>query len=215
MQYILYTYYRSSATAKVRGALHFKGLEFESRYIELTKGQNYTSEYAKINPSQTVPSLVLPDGQAITQSSAILEYIEEAHPSPPLLPSDHTQRAIVRSLVSIMACSIQPLSNSRTIKRVKAMEKNSDPSIWLRDAFKDGLVALEGIMIQYSGKYSVGDNITMADICLAPTIESAIRYGASLQSYPTIQGVFDRIKLHPAIEKADWRHQPDTPMDLQ
>jgi maleylpyruvate isomerase len=207
----LYTYFRSSAAFRVRIALNLKGLEYEPVFIHLAKGEHRRREYSGLYPQGLLPTLV--DGaQALSQSLAIIEYLEETHPAAPLLPKDAAGRARVRSLSLLIACEIHPLNNLRTLQYLKRELKQSEEQVngWYRHWIADGLSKLEAeLQSSFAGRFSHGDATTMADCCLVPQIFNAQRYQCDLAPYPTVMRVFGECMKLDAFDRAQPSRQPD------
>ncbi|SPO05397.1 related to maleylacetoacetate isomerase [Cephalotrichum gorgonifer] len=188
--FVLHTYFRSSCSARIRIALNLKELPYESVYVNLLSGQQSGSEYAKINPSRLVPTLQHVSAGApgdstdntvsIPQSMAILEYLDEAFPDKPsLLPpaSDPVGRATVRALANIIACDTQPVTNLRILLRVTKLGGSKED--WARELMCDGFAAYERLAAGTSGRFSYGDRITLADVCLVPAVWGHCGSGSS------------------------------------
>ena len=216
----LHGWYKSSCSARVRIALAFKNLDFTPIYVKYNDGQHHGNTYAAMNPSHSVPTLeIVPprgsgDAQYITQSIAAIEYFEEAYPlSTPLLPpvGDTLGRAHVRSLVQIIVSDIQPVTNTRVFKRVIAL--GQDEVAWGAEWHTRGLKAYEESIRSRAGKYSVGDVVTMADVCLAPMVWNAFKWQLTLEEYPTVKRVYENLMEIPAFSEAHWSKQPDCPSE--
>lgn len=208
----LYTYFRSSAAFRVRIALNLKGLAYEPQFVHLPKGEHRQPGYAKVNPQALVPTLVMDDGFRLAQSLAIIEYLDEAHPDPALLPKDARGRARVRALSLLVACEIHPLNNLRTLQYLKRQLNQNEEQVnsWYRHWIADGLGKLEsGLATPETGRFSHGDIPTMADCCLVPQIFNARRYHCELAPYPTLMRVFDECMKLDAFERAQPSRQPD------
>ena len=207
----LYTYFRSSAAFRVRIALNLKGLAYEPAFVHLAKGEHRKPEYAAVNPQGLVPALEV-DGRLLTQSLAILEYLEETHPQPPLLPRDAFGRARVRSLSLLIACEIHPLNNLRTLRHLKQALGQSDEQVnaWYRHWIADGLAKLEAeLRAPATGRFCHGEVPGMADCCLVPQIFNARRYQCDLTPYPAVMRVFDACLQLDAFARAQPDKQPD------
>ena len=206
----LYTFFRSSAAFRVRIALGLKGLAYEPAFVHLAKGEHHNLEYIAHNPQQLVPALE-DGGRLLTQSLAIIEYLEETHPSPPLLPRVSFERARVRSLSLLVACEIHPLNNLRTLTylRKNLGQDETQVSAWYRYWIADGLAKLEAELAGKAGRFSHGDTPTMADCCLVPQIFNAKRYDCDLGPYKTVMRVFDECMKLDAFERAQPSRQPD------
>lgn len=222
-EFELHSFFRSTATARVRTAAKIKGIPLRLIYINLRKGEQFTDEFGSLNPNRTVPILraISPakkEGQqpevqfSIRQSVAILEYFEEAFPdTTPLLPpiSDPIARAHVRDLVNLVACDIQSPTNQRILKAVQG--QGGDPAAWAGNIMVPGLKAFEALAAPKAGQYSYGEKLTLADIVLAPAVENGLRYGLKLDEVPTIKRVYNHIRDLEAFRAGDWRNQQDTP----
>jgi maleylpyruvate isomerase len=211
----LYTFFRSSAAFRVRIALNLKGLAYEAQFVSLPKGEQRGDTYTQLNPQGLVPTLV-EDGNALSQSMAIIEYLDETFPQVPLLPKTALERARVRSLAQIIACEIHPLNNLRVLKFVKAMGHEEDEvNAWYRHWCHEGLRSLEKELTRdagaagKSGTYCHGDTITLADICLVPQVFNAKRYEVGLDDYPTVMRIFNACMQLPAFDAAQASKQPD------
>lgn len=212
----LHGYYRSSCSARLRIALDLKDIPYEPKYVNLVDGEQLSHEYGLINPSRSVPTLVIEGSPPwkISQSVAALEYLEEAYPdTTSLLPADTKSRASIRNLVNIIACDIQPPTNLRIMKRAKAL--GGDPNTWARELMAAGLQAYEAAVSSTAGKYSCGDMITLADVCLAPAMWNAERYGVALNSFPTVCRIYAALSQHVSFQNAHWQKQPDCPEELR
>jgi maleylacetoacetate isomerase len=207
----LYTYFRSSAAFRVRIALNLKGLKYEPRFVHLPKGEHRVAPYAEVNAQALLPTLELDDGTRLTQSLAIIEYRDEKHPEPRLVPKDAMARARVRSLALLVACEIHPLNNLRVLQHLKRALGQTQEQIdtWYRHWVADGLVKLEAELGGNKGKFCHGDAPTMADCCLVPQIFNAKRYNCDLAPYPTTMRVFDACMKLEAFEHAQPSKQPD------
>jgi maleylacetoacetate isomerase len=208
----LYTYFRSSAAFRVRIALNLKGLPYEARFVHLAKGEHRRPEYAGVNAQALVPTLELDDGTRLNQSLAIIEYLEEKHPRPPLLPSDSLGKARVRSLSDLIACEIHPLNNLRVLQHLKRALGQSEDQVaaWYRHWIADGLAKFEAeLAAGGKGKFCHGDSATMADCCLVPQIFNAKRYNSDLAPYPTTMRVFEACMKLEAFDRAQPSKQPD------
>ena len=208
----LYTYFRSSAAFRVRIALNVKGLAYEPQFVHLPKGEHRDAKYARLNPQALLPTL--DDGGALlNQSLAIIEYLEETRPAPPLLPKDPLGRARVRSLALLVACEIHPLNNLRTLQHLRKQLGQDEEQImsWYRHWIADGLGRLEAELAgsKGTGRYCHGDSPTMADCCLVPQVFNAKRYDSELAPYPTVMRVFDACMKLDAFERAQPSKQPD------
>ncbi|HMF48314.1 MAG TPA: maleylacetoacetate isomerase, partial [Candidatus Saccharimonadales bacterium] len=187
----LYTFFRSSASFRVRIALNLKGLSYDQAPIHLRRGggEQLMAAYKSINPQALVPALE-DNGKILTQSLAIIEYLEEKYPNPPLLPADPADKAFVRSMALVIACEVHPIQNLRVLNHVKATYNQSDPQVnqWAQHWIDLGLSALEQMILgqPQRGKFCFGDAPTLADICLIPQLGNARRYGCDLSKYPTI-----------------------------
>lgn len=218
-EYELYSYFRSSCSARVRIAAHWKGLELNYKYVHLLKDEQKADGYTGLNPNKSVPTLVIrEDGQEflIRQSVAILEYLEERHPDLPKLlpaPSNVIGRAKVRDLVNIVACDIQPVTNLRILNKVRPL--GADANEWQQTFMTAGLSAYEAIASETAGKYSVGDEVTMADVILAPAVDGALRFKVDMNKFPTIKRIYDELASLEAFKKGNWKAQPDTPAELR
>lgn len=210
----LYDYFRSSASFRVRIGLNLKGLEPERHFIHLTKdgGQQFGPEFSALNPQQLVPVLV--DGDAVmTQSLAILEYLDETHPEPPFLPAAPAERARVRALALSIACDLHPLDNLRVLFYLRdALGQDEDArNAWYRHWVAKGLGPLEKMLAGNSqtGRFCHGDTPGLADICLVPQIFNAKRFDCPLDGYPTVMRVFDACMAESAFDRAQPSNQPD------
>jgi maleylacetoacetate isomerase len=207
----LYTYFRSSAAFRVRIALNLKGLAYEPVFVHLAKGEHRKPEYCAIDPQGLLPTLI-DDVSTLTQSLAILEYLEETHPQPPLLPADARGRARVRSLSLLIACEIHPLNNLRVLQHLRRQLGQTEDQInaWYRYWIADGLAKLEAELARpATGRYSHGDAPGMADCCLVPQVFNAKRYDCDLAPYPTVTRVFDACMQLEAFDRAQPSKQPD------
>jgi maleylacetoacetate isomerase len=217
----LHTYFRSSCSARLRIALHLKEIPFESVFVNLLKGEQSSPAHLAINPSGTVPALVIQrESQSpvtITQSLAALEYLAEAFPEkgPALLPpaSDPETRAVVRTLSDIISCDIQPVTNLRILKRVGPL--GVDRAVWSKDLMEEGLRAYEAVVRGSAGKFSVGDEITIADLCLIPAAWGAQRFGVDLEQFPVTNGIVKNLEMEEAVRKGHWTAQEDTPEEFR
>ena len=209
----LYTFFRSSAAFRVRIALNLKGLAYEPQLVSLPKGDHRRPEYARVNPQALVPMLELDDGTRLNQSLAIIEFLDEKYPQPPLVPKDALARARVRSLALLIACEIHPLNNLRALNYLRKNLGLGDEQVnaWYRHWIADGLAKLEAELTQTPGtvRFCHGDTPTMADCCLVPQIFNAKRYNCDLAPYPTTMRVFDACMKLEAFEHAQPSKQPD------
>lgn len=208
----LYTYFRSSAAFRVRIALNLKGLKYQPQLVSLPKGAHRQAEYAKVNPQALVPTLVTDEGLHLAQSLAIIEYLDEVHPLPALLPEDVSGKARVRSLSLLVACEIHPLNNLRTLQYLKRELKLGEDQVnsWYRHWIAEGLGKLEAEMKSpLTGKFSHGDAPTMADCCLVPQVFNAQRYECELAPYRAVMRVFGECMKLDAFDRAQPSKQPD------
>ncbi len=211
----LYTYFRSSASYRVRIALNLKGLPCEMVPVHLLRdgGEQLTPEYRKLNPDALVPSLELDEGAVITQSLAIIEYLEEMHPQPALLPADALDRAWLRSLALAIACDIHPVNNLRILRYLSGEMKVSDDdkNRWYRHWCEQGLAAIEQTLAhdRRVGRYCYGDTPSLADCFLVPQVANAQRFNCDLSAMPTVVRINDACLQLPAFIDASPAMQPD------
>jgi maleylacetoacetate isomerase len=212
--FALYGYFRSSAAFRARIALNLKGIKPELRFVHLLRngGEQHTPEYKTLNPQELIPALVH-DGHTITQSLAIIEYLNEICPEPPLLPADAYGRARCRELAYVVACDIHPVNNLRVGQFIKKTWDISDDDIvrWQRHWIKVGFAALESMLSSspHTGMFCHGDRPTIADICLIPQVANARRVKLEIDSWPTLARIERTALDHPAFAAALPKAQPD------
>ena len=189
---ILYDYWRSSASYRVRIALNLKGIDYESRQIDLRAGEQRSADYRTLNPQGLVPMLEI-DGQRLTQSVAIINYLDIRFPNPPLIPVMAAERAHVVALAMAIACDIHPLNNLRVLQYLQNQFGRSQDEIddWYRHWLEQGLPALEAMASPRAGKFLFGDVPTGADVLLVPQLYNARRYNVPLDDYPTLRRADD------------------------
>jgi maleylacetoacetate isomerase/maleylpyruvate isomerase len=208
----LYTYFRSSAAFRVRIALNLKGIAYEPAFVHLAKGEHRAPGYGAVNPQALVPTLE-DSGNLLTQSLAIIEYLDETHPGMPLLPKDALGRARVRSLAMLIACEIHPLNNLRVLQHLKRTLGQNEEQVnnWYRHWISDGLTKFEADLAnaKAAGRYCHGDTPTMADCCLVPQIFNAERYHCDTAPYPATMRVFAQCMKLDAFGRAQPSKQPD------
>ena len=208
----LYGYFRSSAAYRVRIALALKGLSYDAVSVHLAKGEQYRPEYAAINPQNLVPVLE-DEGQRLYQSLAIMQYLDETWPEPPLLPKDRYARNRVRSLALITACEIHPLNNPRVLNYLTGKLGISEEQKleWYHHWVKTGFAALEKRLASepYTGRFCHGDSPGFADCVLVPQVANAVRFKVELAEFPTIRRINDECLELEAFRKAAPENQPD------
>ena len=207
----LHNYFRSSASFRVRIALELKGLGYEYIPVHLAKGEHRKAPYAALSANTLVPLLEV-DGEKLSQSMAIIEYLDEKHPAPALLPADALGRAKVRALAQSIACEIHPLNNLRVLKYlVKELKVGEEAkNTWYRHWCREGLEAFERQLGQLpASSYCYGDTPTLADCCLVPQIFNAQRFNVSLDGLPRTMQAFEACMALPAFQKAQPSACPD------
>lgn len=208
----LYNYFRSSASFRVRIALALKGLPYEYVPVHLAKGEHLKPAYAEVSADQLVPLLELDDGTRLTQSMAIIEYLDETVPEPPLLPRDALGRARVRALAQTIACEIHPINNLRVLKYLSGTLKLDEQAknTWYRHWVRTGLEAFERqLALQPTGRYCWGETPTLADCLLVPQIFNARRFDTPLSGLPRTMAAFDACMALPAFQQAQPSACPD------
>ena len=207
---ILYGYWRSSAAYRVRLALAFKGLGYKSKAIDLRSGAQSGIGFTMLNPQGLVPYLI--DGDVgLNQSLAIIEYIDETYPDPPLLPSDAVARARIRAAALTIACDIHPLNNLRVLNYLKGPLAVAPESVdlWAEHWITTGFAALEETAATSTGRYLFGDSVTLADLCLIPQMYNARRIRADLTAFPSMVAIDKKLNALPMLRKARPEAQPD------
>jgi maleylacetoacetate isomerase/maleylpyruvate isomerase len=210
-----FSFWRSLASFRVRIALNLKGLAADVVFVDLDADANRAEAYRSVNPQMALPALVLDDGNTLFQSLAIIEYLEELHPAPPLLPSDALGRARVRGLALIVACEGHPLLVPR-VRRYLDHELNlrdTQQAAWRRHWTVETLAALEAHLAgdKATGRFCHGDTPTLADICMVGHVHAAVTQQIDLAPYPTVKRIFETAIALPAFAKAHPLVQPDTP----
>jgi len=207
----LHGFWRSTATWRVRIALAYKGLDHEYVVVDLLTdgGAQHSPEHRRLNPMAQVPVLEVEDGQHLTQSIAILEYLEERHPSPPLLPPDPLARARVRQLTEVINAGIQPLQNTGVQRHLDGL--GVDSGAWIRHFVGKGLQALEAMTRPLAGHFSVGDTLSFADLALVPELAFARRFGVDLAGLPTLLQIEANCAELECFKRGHADRQPDAP----
>lgn len=212
----LYTFWRSNATYRVRVALNIKGIAADKISIDLLKGDQFEADFLAVNPARAVPALVLDDGRpALFESMAIMEYLEEVHPSPPLLPRDPRDRARVRALAQIVVSDAHPLGVPRVRKMLTEGLGLDDKQLlkWQHHWQNEAMTSLEGHLARdrETGKFCHGDSVTMADICLAGQVIAAQMLKVDLSPYPTVSRIADACFAQDAFAGEHLLKQPGAP----
>ena len=207
----LYSYFRSSAAYRVRIALNLKNLAYETIAVHLVKdgGHNKRPEFRAVNPQMRVPTFVAPSGEVLIQSLAIIEYLDETHPDPPLLPKDPIARAQIRALADVIACDIHPLNNVGPLRYLKNQMGQGQSAIdaWYHHWVRTGFEALEALV--RPAPYAFGSQVTLADVCLVPQVYNARRLKVPRDSFPKIVGIEAACLALPAFDRARPENQPD------
>jgi maleylacetoacetate isomerase len=199
----------SSASFRVRIALALKGLSYESVVFDLRANQHLTEDYRRVNPIRSVPSLELAPGQPLIESMAIIEYLEETHPEPPLLPGDPLARARVRAMAQLVACEIHPLDNLRVLRYLARELKQDDAARdkWYAHWIREGFRALEALLPE-SGSFSYGSTPTVADLFLVPQVANALRYKVDITDFPRVRRIYDSCMSLPAFSRSHPDNHP-------
>lgn len=209
----LYSYFRSTAAYRARIALNLKGLPYETVPVHLVRdgGEQRKPEFRAINPQMRLPTLVLSEGETLIQSLAIIMYLDEVYPDPPLLPADATERAHVRAAALIVACDIHPLNNSGPLAYLRKTLGHDEAAVnaWIKHWITEGFEALEKLI--KPGPYAFGAQVTLADLCIVPQVASARRFNVPLDAFPKIVAVDAACAKLPAFEKA----RPDRQIDAE
>ena len=211
---VLYSYWRSSAAYRVRIGLNLKSLPYTQKNVHLLRdgGEQRSAAYRAMNPQALVPTLQH-GNLVLSQSLAILEYLDEIHPASALLPDDAAGRACVRALAQLVACDIHPLNNLRVGQYLKAEYTLDQATVeeWMRHWMREGFAAMEAMLAQseQNGAFCHGDTPTLADICLIPQLYNAHRFGLDMAAYPTLAAIEARALALPAFEAARPENQPD------
>jgi maleylacetoacetate isomerase/maleylpyruvate isomerase len=208
----LYTFFRSSAAFRVRIALNIKGLQYESVPKAFARNEHRAADYLALNPQGLLPALAT-DGVVLSQSLAIIEYLNERHPVPPLLPDDPLDRARVRSMALAIACEIHPLNNLRVLNYLRNDLQQDDESVgtWYRHWVSEGFRGLEQQAREFSaqGRYCFGDAVSLADVLLVPQMFNARRFKTDLTQFPTLVGISTHLEALPPFAAARPEVQPD------
>lgn len=206
---ILHGYFRSTASWRVRIALGLKGLEAEQVFHHLRKGEQRAPEYLALNPQGLLPAFVTDDGKVLTQSLAIIEYLDEIAPQPPLLPSDPVLKAKVRAVAKVVACDIHPVQNLKVLQRLRDLGLDEQAvQGWAADTIEEGLDAVDRLLAEQSGPFAFGDAPTLADLAIVPQLGNARRFGVELR-WPRLLAIEAACLDLPAFQKAAPASQPD------
>lgn len=209
----VYTFFRSSTSYRFRIALAWKGLAWEPHYVSLPKMEHRNSDYLALNPQGGVPAMVDEAGKVFTQSMAMIEYLDEKYPEPPLMPKGAEEKWYVRAVSQAIGCEMHPLNNVRVLKRLKTYGLNDDQvnKDWYPHWIAEGFKGLEGFLAQQkrAGKFCLGDSFTMADICLVPQVANAQRFNCDLSPYPTVMRINEACMALDAVKKAAPETQAD------
>ena len=211
MKPTLYSAWRASAPYRVRIGLALKGVDYDYVPIDLIKGEQREGAYKAVNRQMLTPSLDLGGGRVLTQSLAILEWLEETIPEPPLLPKDPLDRQRVRTMALVVACDIHPLNNTRIGRKLAQLGIAQEVILkdWIQVWIRDGFDALEPMIAEHGKGFAFGATPSLADCCLIPQVYSANRYEVDLSPYPAIRAVAERAADHPAFQAAHPNKQPD------
>ena len=210
MSLTLYSAWRATAPYRVRIGLALKGLAYDYSAVDLIRGDQREPAYRAVNPQGLTPTIDLGDGQVLTQSLAILEWLDETHPQPAILPATPLSRQRVRAMALIIACDIHPLNNTRVGRALSKLGVSKDDNTaWVQGWITDGFDALEPMIAEHGQGFAFGDMPTLADCCLIPQVYSARRFEVDLTPYPAIVAVDARAAEHPAFQAAHPTKQPD------
>jgi maleylpyruvate isomerase len=208
----LYTFFRSGTSHRLRIALNLKGLAYEKVAVDLRREQHLTAQYKAINPQQFVPALEV-DSRTLTQSPAIIEWLEERFPEPPLLPHDSDERAHVRALAAVIGCDVHPINNRRILEALRKRFGADDQAVndWCATWIGAGFDAFEALVDSFgvSGPYAFGDQPTLADVYLVPQVESARRFSVDVSRWPRIAAIDSACANLKAFSAAAPAAQPD------
>ncbi len=213
MTLVLHSYWRATAPYRVRIGLRLKGLDFRYSPVNLLGAEQRGEAYGAINPQHLVPTLETGDG-VMTQSLAILEWLEETYPEPPLLPESPSERATVRAIATMIACDVHPLNNLRVLQALAELGHpmgGPQQAAWGSKWINDGFEALEPIVARHGEGFAFGATPTIADCCLIPQIWSSSRFGVDMGRFPALAAVAASAAEHPAFIAAHPEHQPDAP----
>ena len=206
----LYGYFRSSAAFRVRIALNLKRLDYESTFIHLRRGDQRQPGFLEVNPQGLVPALEDDQGAVLTQSLAIMEWLDETHPEPPLLPKDPLRRAKVRAFAQALACDTHPVQNLKVLARLRELGLPEEKvTAWAGWANREGLLACEKLIANESGPFCFGDKPTLADLCLVPQLANARRFGVDVNAFPRLLKAEAAAKATKAFADAAPDKQPD------
>jgi maleylacetoacetate isomerase len=206
----LYSAWRATAPYRVRIGLALKEIAYDYVPINLIKGEQREAAYKAVNPQGLTPALDLGEGDVLTQSLAILEWLEETHPQPAILPAAPLDRQRVRAMALVIACDIHPLNNTRVGRALDKLGVSKDDNLaWVHRWITDGFDTLEPMVTRYGQGFAFGDTPTIADCCLIPQVYSANRFEVDLGPYPAIRAVAERAAEHPAFQAAHPTKQPD------
>ena len=207
----LHSMWRATAPYRVRIGLELKGLPFDYVPLNFAAGEQRGEAYSALNPQKLSPTLEA-DGRLLTQSLAILEWLDETHPAPPLLPATPDDRAVVRAMADVVACDIHPLNNLRVLQALQAMGHpmgGDDQKAWGARWIDDGFAALEPMVARHGDGFAFGATPTLADCLLIPQIWSSSRFGVDMAAYPALSRLAARAAEHPAFQAAHPERQPD------
>lgn len=207
----LHGYWRSGTSYRVRIALALKGLAYEQSTYDLRRGEQSSAGYLALNTQPLVPALELDDGTVLTQSPAILEWLEETHPAPPLLPADAEGRAIVRAMAALIGCDIHPLNNVRVLAALRSDLAADGGAVqrWIARWIADGFAALEPLVARHGRGAAWGNTPTLADCYLVPQVYSAERFGVPLDAYPRLTAAAATVRARADVAAAHPDRQPD------